>query len=78
MESELRSAMTDLSLSKPEALVKNLPILLDTLLKVMVNPPQISNHVLSVGHTTFEALCSLLNNISVCETIPQVYKHSEK
>lgn len=65
MESELRVAMTELGAAKPEAIVKNLPVTLDTLLRVMVQPPSISGHVLSVGHTTFEALCLLLNKISV-------------
>lgn len=65
MENEFKTALSELSEAKPEALVKNLPLMLDTLLKVLVQPPSIGGHVMNVGPTVFEALCTLLNNVSV-------------
>lgn len=65
MENEFKTALSELSEAKPEALVKNLPLMLDTLLKVLVQPPSIGGHAINVGPTVFEALCTLLNNVSV-------------
>lgn len=65
METEFKTALSELSESRPEALVKNLPLMLDTLLKVLVQPPTINGHVINVGPPIFEALCTLLNNVSV-------------
>lgn len=65
MENEFKTALSELGDARPEALVKNLPLILDTLLKVLVQPPSVGGHIMNVGPTVFEALCTMLNNISV-------------
>lgn len=65
MESEFKTALSEISEARPEVLVKNLPLMLDALLKVLVQPPAINGHVINVGPSVFEALCTLLNNVSV-------------
>lgn len=64
METELRTAMNELAFAKPEALVKHLCVIFDMLFKMMVQPPILAGHLLSVAHTTFETICTLLRNIS--------------
>lgn len=54
-----------LARAKPEAIIKNLPLIFDSILELLVQPPRISGHTLNIGQTTFEAFCLLLENISV-------------
>lgn len=57
--------MLGLAGARPETLVQNLSVIFDIVIQLLVQPPKISGHTLNVGHTAFEALCLLLNNISV-------------
>lgn len=57
--------MLGLAGARPETLVRNLPLIFDSIIQLLVQPPKISGHTLNVGHTSFEALCLLLNSISV-------------
>lgn len=57
--------MHGLSGARPETIIKNLPVIFDNILQLLVQPPRISGHTLNIGHTAFEALCLLLENISV-------------
>ncbi|CAH0558208.1 unnamed protein product [Brassicogethes aeneus] len=63
-ESELRTAMIGLSGARPEMIVRHLPLIFDTVVQLLVQPPRISGHTLNIGHICFEALCLLLENIS--------------
>lgn len=65
LENELRASMTGLAGARPETLVRNLPVIFDIVIQLLVQPPRISGHTLNVGHTSFEALCFLLENVSV-------------
>ncbi|KAK5645751.1 hypothetical protein RI129_004215 [Pyrocoelia pectoralis] len=64
VENELRAAMLGLSGARPETIIKNLPVIFDSIIQLLVQPPKISGHTINVGHTSFEAVCLLLNNIS--------------
>lgn len=61
------AAMLGLAGARPETLVRHLPVIFDSIILLLVQPPKISGHTLNVGHTAFETLCLLLNNISVSE-----------
>lgn len=65
LENELRASMSSLSGARPETLIKFLPVIFDIVIQLLVQPPRISGHVLNIGQTAFEALCLLLENISV-------------
>ncbi|CAG9827394.1 unnamed protein product [Diabrotica balteata] len=69
-ENELRAAMLGLSGAKPETIVKYLPIIFDNIIELLVQPPRLSGHTLNVGHTCFEAICSLLDKISNVQELP--------
>lgn len=60
-----RAAMLGLSGARPETIVRNLPWIFDCIIELLVQPPRLSGHTLNVGHTCFEALCLLLEKISV-------------
>ncbi|KAJ8913567.1 hypothetical protein NQ315_017118 [Exocentrus adspersus] len=63
-ENELRAAMLGLSGARPETIVRNLPLIFDCIIELLVQPPRLSGHTINVGHTCFEALCLLLEKIS--------------
>ncbi|KAG5883156.1 hypothetical protein JTB14_033407 [Gonioctena quinquepunctata] len=69
-ENELRSAMLGLSGAKPETILKSLPLIFDSIVELLVQPPRLSGHTLNVGHTCFEAICSLLDKISNVPELP--------
>jgi hypothetical protein len=64
LEKEFRDALLGLAGAKPESIVKNLPLIFDNVLELLVQPPRISGHILNIGQTTFDAFCLLLENIS--------------
>lgn len=57
--------MAGLSGARPELIVRHLPLIFDIIIQLLVQPPRISGHTLNIGHNCFEALCILLENISV-------------
>lgn len=57
--------MLGLSGAKPETIIRFLPIIFDNIIELLVQPPRLSGHTLNVGHTCFEAICHLLEKISV-------------
>lgn len=61
--------MLGLAGARPETLVRHLPVIFDSIILLLVQPPKISGHTLAVGHTAFETLCLLLNNISVSKIV---------
>lgn len=67
LENELRASMSALAGARPETLVRFLSVIFDIVIQLLVQPPRISGHVLNIGHNAFEALCLLLENISVSD-----------
>lgn len=57
--------MLGLSGAKPETIVKFLSVIFDQIIELLVQPPRLLGHTVNIGHTCFEALCSLLEKISV-------------
>lgn len=57
--------MLGLSGAKPETIIRFLPVIFDSIIELLVQPPRLSGHTLNVGHTCFEAICYLLEKISV-------------
>lgn len=57
--------MLGLSGSNPKVIVRNLPLIFDSIIYLLVRPPRISGYTLNVGQPAFEALCLLLDNLSV-------------
>lgn len=60
-----RSAMTGLAGARPETIVRHLPLIFDTIIQLLVQPPRLSDRTLNIGYVCFEAICLLLENISV-------------
>lgn len=61
--------MVGLAAAKPEIVIRNLPQLFDSVIKLLVQPPRIGNQILSVGQPSFDALCLLLENIAVSSVV---------
>ncbi|KAK0179557.1 hypothetical protein PV327_005299 [Microctonus hyperodae] len=64
MESELKSALLELSRASTSALVRSLPQLFDQLISLLVQPPSLPSQPLNIAATIFEALGLLVRNIS--------------
>ncbi|KAK9712392.1 C2 domain in Dock180 and Zizimin protein [Popillia japonica] len=63
-ETELRSALSGLTAARPENVVRNLPVVLNSIIQLLVQPPKVSGHVLNLGNGAFEAICILLDSIA--------------
>ena len=57
--------MLCLANARPELIIQNLPIIFNSIIQLLVQPPTISGHILNVGNNAFEALCLVLNRLSV-------------
>lgn len=57
--------MLELTKAKSEPLVKFLPIVLDKLILMIVKPPSIGSQLLNLGQAAFEALATLVKNVTV-------------
>lgn len=62
---ELRSSMSGLAGAKPELIVQNLPLIFDSIIQLLVQPPRLAEKTLNIAHIAFEALCLLLERIQV-------------
>lgn len=62
-----KKAQLDIQIAEREALVKNLPIVLDKLIELLVTTYKIGGQVLSIGPTVFEVLCLVSANLSVSD-----------
>ncbi|KAF4523421.1 hypothetical protein B566_EDAN007893 [Ephemera danica] len=67
IESELRKSMLDLTNAKLEPFVKFLPVVLDKLILMIVKPPTIGTQVLNLGQSAFEALGTLVKNVTALQ-----------
>lgn len=72
--------MLGLSGARPETIVRYLPLIFDSIIQLMVQPPRLSGHTLNIGNICFEAICLLLENIAVSIFlfffIKNVYKYN--
>lgn len=67
MEKELKKAFHDLQCSDLNALVKNLQLVMDKLLELMVRTYKIGNHLMAIQPTVFEAICSISDKMFVLQ-----------
>lgn len=67
MEKELKKAFHDLQCSDLNALVKNLQLVMDKLVELLVLTYKIGNHVMAVQPTVFEAICSIADKMFVLQ-----------
>lgn len=67
MEKEMKKALLDIQIAEREALVKNLPIVLDKLIELLVTTYKIGGQVLYIGPTVFEILSLVSANLSVSD-----------
>lgn len=70
LENELSASMLGLSGARPEAIIRHLPLIFDLIIRLLVQPPRLSNHTINIGHTAFETLCLLLELISNVSDLP--------
>lgn len=57
MEKELKKSLLEIQKSELEFLVKNLPVIFDKLIELLVTTYKISGQMLAIGSTVFETLC---------------------
>lgn len=65
MEKEIKKALLDIELTELEPLVKNLIVLLDKLVELLVTTYKIGGQQLALGPTVFETLCLVSNKLNV-------------
>ena len=65
LENELKHSIGNLVKSNSETLVAFLPILIDKLIQLLVEPLTIAGQLLNVGQTCFEAMALLVKKLTV-------------
>lgn len=65
MESEMKKCLLDIANAEREPLVKNLHLVLDKLIELLVTTYKIGGQTLSLGSTVFEVLCLVSANLSI-------------
>lgn len=66
IEREMKKALLEIQQSELEPLVKNLVLVLDKLVELLVTMFKIGNQTLGIAPTVFETICSISNKLSVC------------
>lgn len=61
----MNCSITELTIAKTEPMVKFLPLVLDKLIGLIVEPPLLNGQVLNCAHTTFEALATIVKTLTV-------------
>lgn len=74
MESEMKSALLELSRTSQTALIRSLPQIFDQLISLLVRPPTLPSQPLNIAATVFEAIGLLVKNIT-CLQDGQVDSH---
>lgn len=69
IEREMKKALLDIQHSELEPLVKNLVVILDKLIELLVTMYKIGNQCLGLGSTVFETLCLVSNKLAVSESL---------
>lgn len=67
MEKEMKKAFHDLQCADLNALVKNLQLVMDKLLELLVLTYKIGNHLMAIQPTVFEAICSIADKMFVLQ-----------
>lgn len=65
METEMKKCLLEIENAEREPLVKNLHLVLDKLIELLVTTYKIGGQTLSLGSTVFEVLCLVSKNLSV-------------
>lgn len=66
-EKELKKAFHDLQSADLNALVKNLQLIMDKLIELLVTSYRIGNHVMSIQSNAFEAICLIADKLFVLQ-----------
>lgn len=61
----MKKSLLDIHNSELEPLVKNLPVIMDKLIELLITAYKIGGQLLSLGPTVFEAMCLVSNKLSV-------------
>lgn len=69
IEKEIKKALEEITKSDLEPLVKNLHVILDKLIEILVTSYKISGHFLGLGPAVFETLCKISQKLSVSNNI---------
>lgn len=72
MEAEMKKCLLEIANAEREPLVKNLHLVLDKLIELLVTTYKIGGQTLSLGSTVFEVLCLVSANLSV--SIRKIYR----
>lgn len=73
IEREMRKALKEIELSELEPLVKNLTVILDKLIELLVTMYKIGSQCLGLGPHVFETLCSVSNKLAVSTYDPKIF-----
>nr|XP_014087312.1 dedicator of cytokinesis protein 7 isoform X2 [Bactrocera oleae] len=65
MENEMKKALLEIASAEREPLVKNLHLVLDKLIELLVTAYKIGGQPISLGSTVFEMLCMVSANLSI-------------
>ncbi|XP_065358004.1 dedicator of cytokinesis protein 7 isoform X2 [Calliphora vicina] len=65
MEAEMKKCLLEIANAEREPLVKNLHLVLDKLIELLVTTYKIGGQTLSLGSTVFEVLCLVSANLSI-------------
>ncbi|XP_037960753.1 dedicator of cytokinesis protein 7 [Teleopsis dalmanni] len=65
MENEMKKCLLDIANAEREPLVKNLHLVLDKLIELLVTTYKIGGQTLSLGLTVFEVLCMVSSNLLI-------------
>lgn len=67
MENLMKKTLLEIHLSELEQLVKNLPVILDKLIELLITTYKIGGQYLSLGSIVFETLCLVSNKLLVSD-----------
>ena len=74
IEREMKKALLEIQCSELEPLVKNLSVILDKLIELLVTMYKIGGQCLGLGPVVFETLCTISDKLSV--SLPTSFSHS--
>lgn len=73
IEREMKKALLEIQQSELEPLVKNLVVILDKLIELLVTMYKIGNQCLGLGPTVFETLCLVSNKLAVSTIVQLIF-----
>ncbi|CRL07174.1 CLUMA_CG020162, isoform A [Clunio marinus] len=78
MEKELKKSIHDLQCSDLYALVKNLQLVMDKLLEMLIHTYTIGNHVMSIHSNVFEAICLIADKLFILQQDTQASSYGRQ